>query len=410
MDVYHPGQVIRSGPFQIRVEKPLCQGEMAYSYQATDLNTGVTVLFKTYCNMVPDLGMCPWFNKYIAHQDKIQKRLAAIPDQAIQILGHFNHNGTYHQIIEWARGRSLETLLEEEFDKSTALEKHLHLAKVLMFSLHKVHEQGIIHCDQKPANFFAEKRPELKIGYKVMMADFDMSLIYGEPSPKGDGSALAGTFGYFSPEHFSGKPATKASDVFTVGGVILYQLFAGVHPFQPQVDEASSLEEGNALIWEAIKARRIPRLEVVAPLRGRQVPTTVLNLIHLALDPDPGQRPTAKAIHSALMENRLAKTLVLKGGPAGLKWRIKENSPLSRSMCERFFGTALGAVSSEQGRFEPSEDRAKWYFTPREGTTNASMLNGKPIQHQIALESGMKLQVGNPVSGNIGLEMEVSFE
>jgi len=191
---------------------------------------------------------------------------------------------------------------------------------------------------------------------------------------------------------------------------MLYELFAGVHPLEALTQNIESETEGHILIKRAIEARRIPKMDEVAPQRAAQVPAQVLELINLALDPEPARRPTAADIHSALITNRLVKTLVLKGGPAGLKWRMKEVSSLSRSMCERFFGTAVGAVSSDQGRFDPSEDRAEWYYTHREGALNASMLNGKAIHGRVTLEPGMKLQVGNPDSGNIALEMEVSFE
>lgn len=191
---------------------------------------------------------------------------------------------------------------------------------------------------------------------------------------------------------------------------MLYQLFAGIHPFQPQVDEVESMDESNTLIRLVIERRRILRLEEVAPLRAAQLSSKLLDMIHLAMDPDPSVRPTAADMHQALLNHNVAKTLVLKGGPAGLKWRIKETTLLSRGMCERFFGTELGAVSKEQGRFEPTEDRNGWVYIPRAETANASMVNGNRIDGQVMLETGMKLQVGNPISGNIGLEMEVSFE
>ena len=130
MEVYHPGTIIRNGRFELCVEQPLSQGQMAHSYRAKDLSSRNTVLFKSYVEPLPDRTHYPWFNKYVDHQEEIRKRLEAIPDQAIRILGHFNHNGAYHQVIEWARGRSLERLLEEQFDNATSLENHLHLAKV----------------------------------------------------------------------------------------------------------------------------------------------------------------------------------------------------------------------------------------------------------------------------------------
>jgi serine/threonine protein kinase len=411
MEVYHPGQIISIRGCELRVEKPLSQGAMAFAYRAVDLASGDPVLFKAYCSPVPDRATCPWFDRYADHQEEIRKRLERIPDQTLRILKHFVHRGAYHQVIEWANGRSLESLLEDDiFAKAVSLERHLHLAKVMLYSLRKIHEEGIIHCDQKPANFFAEENPKLKIGYKVMMSDFDMSLIAGKSSPRPDGCAMAGTFGYHSPEHLRAVPATRASDVFTVGGVMLYQMFAGVHPFQEVADQAADMDHGNRLIRELIESRRIPRMEKIAPTRAAQVPAKVLELIHLAMDPNPARRPKAEEIHQALLHNRLATTLVLQGGPAGLKWRLRDAAPLARTMAERFFGTALGAVSSEQGRFDHSSDRAEWYYTPREGTVNASMINGKEIRSRVTLVSGMKLQVGNPGSGKIGLEMEVSFE
>lgn len=410
MDAYHNGQIIASDHFKIRIEEPLSQGEMAYAYRATDLNTGSTVLLKSYLTLVPDLTSCPTFNKYVAHQEEIRKRLSAIPDQVIQVLAHFNHNGFYHQVVEWANGKSLDKLMEESFNHSTSLDNHLLLAKLMMFATRKIHEQGIIHCDQKPANFFAEERPELKIGYKVKMADFDMSLIDGRPSPNPEGRALAGTFGYFSPEHYRGVPPGKASDVFTVGGVMLYELLGGVHPFQRELDEVTSFEQANAVIRKVIEKRRIQRFEEAAPEQAAKLPPKLIETIHLAMDPDPARRPTAADIHQLLLNNKAPRTLVLKGGPTGLKWRIKAATVLSRGMCERFYGTELGAVSTEQGRFEPSADLTEWSYFPRAGTTNASMVNGKRVDGPVTLEAGMRLQVGNPTSGKIGLEMEVSFE
>lgn len=410
MKTYKPGEILRSEGFEIEVLAPLSQGALAHSYRAVDHEDGRTVLLKAYADPVPDPKHCPWFPAFRAHQKEIASRLATVPGQAIQLLGDFILGGTYHQVIEWANGRPLEDIYEKELQGHDSLEKPLLLAKVMLFSLRKVHEAGIIHCDQKLANFFAEENPSISTRYLIKMADFDMSLVKGRPSPKPGGVAMAGTFGYFSPEHLQGRPPEEASDVFTVGGIMLYELLAGIHPFESIIAEATTQDEAHAAILPALRNGRIPSIEEVAPMRAGQVLPEIAEIMMACFALRPGDRPTAREVHEVLLGKPRPVKLVLTGGPAKLKWRIDQPTKLTRRLCERFFGADAGTVSTDQGAFEPADGSTQWFFTPRPGTVNASMIDDKPVEEKVLLQRGMKLQVGNPASGKIGFEMEVGFE
>ncbi|MCB1079134.1 MAG: hypothetical protein KDM64_15045, partial [Verrucomicrobiae bacterium] len=145
MKAYHPGEILRPSGHRYRVEKAIAQGAMAHSYRAIHENSGSAVLLKIYADPVPDPRFTPWFKDYHQIQEDIRKRLAAIPDQALGIRHHFIHEKAYHQVIEWAQGRSLEDLFTAELQKSKTMEKPLLLSKVMLFSLARVHQQGIIH-------------------------------------------------------------------------------------------------------------------------------------------------------------------------------------------------------------------------------------------------------------------------
>jgi len=222
--------------------------------------------------------------------------------------------------------------------------------------------------------------------------------------------AMAGTFGYFSPEHLRGQPPGEASDVFTVGGIMLYELFAGVHPFEPIIARASTQDEANAAILDALRNGRVPRIEDVAPTRAAQLLPKMTEVMMRCFASRPEDRPSAREVHETLLGKPRPIRLVLTAGPARLKWRITERTDLKRKLCERFFAAPAGTVSSHQGCLEPSDDSSEWFFTPRADTVNSSMINGKPVKTRSKLSRGDKLQVGNPTSGKIGFEMEVGFE
>lgn len=407
MQTYSPGEVVDTPKGRFQIEKTLSQGEMAHAYRALDQRTKEPVLFKIYCNPVPEVKFCPWYPAYLKLQEDIKGRLSAIPGQALRLREHFVHRRAYHQVVEWANGRPLTDLLPE-LNRQASLERPLLLAKVMLYSLKKVHEQGVIHCDLKPDNYFCEEDPKLALRYRLKMADFDNSLIEGKPSPRG--GALAGTFGYFSPEHLRGEKPVPASDVFTVGGVMLHELLGGVHPFESLVAEATTGDEVTAILVKALQSGRVPKLDSTVSPRLSSLPPEISEMVRRCFAWRPEDRPTAGEVHAILLGGRLPRRLALVGGPAGIKWRLTGAAELNRFMCERYFAASADAVSRHQGRFDPSPDFMEWTFHPNSGATNATIIGGRPVTGPVILEAGQTIQIGDPASGKIGFEIRVEFE
>jgi serine/threonine protein kinase len=87
-------------------------------------------------------------------------------------------------------------------------------------ALQYLHEHGFLHRDIKPANILiAERLADTRIRGKL--TDFGISSIIGLPD---DGEYTTGTAAYLSPEQGEGLDPTQASDIYSLGLVLLEAL------------------------------------------------------------------------------------------------------------------------------------------------------------------------------------------
>ena len=146
------------------------------------------------------------------------------------------------------------------------------IGRVLLDALAVAHRQGIIHRDIKPANvlFDAAGRPAL--------ADFGVAL--NEQFTPGLTSAgmVLGTPEFMAPELARGEPATRATDIFSLGATLRYAL-CGQGPF----GQGDPL----ALMLKAARGQ-------VSPL-PRAIPGPARRIIAPMLEVRPERRPTAAA-------------------------------------------------------------------------------------------------------------------
>ncbi|MFQ5652736.1 MAG: serine/threonine protein kinase, partial [bacterium] len=153
--------------------------------------------------------------------------------------------------------------------------------------LHRL-DPPVIHRDLKADNVIISKTNELKI--------IDFGLACRLDSITGFALGTAGEIHHMAPEVFMNK-GTCASDVFSVG-VLLYELFAGVNPFQPDKDEMRRPKEARRTHQFTLRYRKQP--EPIRP-RNIEVDEQLQAILFRCLRPKPEERyPDASALLHAL--------------------------------------------------------------------------------------------------------------
>ena len=154
-------------------------------------------------------------------------------------------------------------------------DKAVQVARQLCFGLAAAHEQGVIHRDLKPANIMIDGRGNARI------MDFGIAALAG--AADGD---RAGTPGYMSPEQERGEPATRRSDLYSLG-LVLFELFTG----KPAIDMTAAARSAG------VPAGTAPRPSQVLP----DIDPVVERVIVRCLEEDVAARPSsAIAVAAAL--------------------------------------------------------------------------------------------------------------
>jgi serine/threonine protein kinase/Flp pilus assembly protein TadD len=134
-------------------------------------------------------------------------------------------------VMQYIEGETLaETLRNKPLDLSAVL----NIAEQAGEALAEAHAQGIIHRDIKPQNIMLTSRNQVK------MLDFGLAKqMHSADSVETEAKtvnllstpgAVIGTVPYMSPEQVRGEHLDVRSDIFSLG-VVLYEMFAGKHPF-----------------------------------------------------------------------------------------------------------------------------------------------------------------------------------
>jgi serine/threonine-protein kinase len=93
-------------------------------------------------------------------------------------------------------------------------------------ALDYAHNRGVLHRDIKPANVLLDGNRS------VHVADFGIAQLDTEDTLTADGELL-GTAAYLAPERVMGRPATEASDRYSLA-VMAFELLVGERPFTDQ--------------------------------------------------------------------------------------------------------------------------------------------------------------------------------
>jgi predicted Ser/Thr protein kinase len=198
------------------VEKELGRGGMGRVYLARHTEEGRPAAVKVLAaELAKDAGFLHRFQREI---------------EALQTLDHPNivklyesgyENELYFYAMEYVEGASLQDLLDAQ-GRLPWMEV-LSAAQQICPALKHAHDHGIIHRDLKPPNLLRTHDGTIKL------TDFGIAKVFASTHLTAAGGVV-GTAEYLSPEQASGKPATKRSDLYSLG-VVLYVLLTGRTPF-----------------------------------------------------------------------------------------------------------------------------------------------------------------------------------
>ncbi|MCA9606326.1 MAG: serine/threonine protein kinase [Myxococcales bacterium] len=137
-------------------------------------------------------------------------------------------DGLFYYAMELLDGEDLSDALSRmgRLDPARAVEWMKQAAE----GVAAAHRAGIVHRDLKPENLFVVRRDDSTTQIKVL--DFGLARLTRDSSPQltRDGWVV-GTPATIAPELVRGEPADARSDVYALG-VVLYQMLAGVRPFE----------------------------------------------------------------------------------------------------------------------------------------------------------------------------------
>ncbi len=99
----------------------------------------------------------------------------------------------------------------------------IRLLTEMLQALAYLHQRRILHRDLKPGNILVDQHGTVKV------LDFGLALAV-TPDTESASGRTEGTVAYMAPELFQGAAPGVQSDLYAVG-LIAYELFAGVYPF-----------------------------------------------------------------------------------------------------------------------------------------------------------------------------------
>jgi len=158
-----------------------------------------------------------------------------------QILASLNHPNIVTLLDGGATSTGQAYLIMEYVDgvpvtqycraHSLRLDQRLRLFLAVCEGVHFAHQHAVVHRDLKPANVLVGADGVPKV------VDFGIAKLLDDPT--GTGVTTVGitpgplTPNYASPEQLRGLPVTTSTDLYALG-VILYELVAGVRPYDTQ--------------------------------------------------------------------------------------------------------------------------------------------------------------------------------
>ncbi|MFT5354158.1 MAG: serine/threonine protein kinase [Polyangiales bacterium] len=279
---------------QFRIDEAIGAGGMGTVYRAHQMNLHRDVAVKI---LHPELTKNPDAVRRFHREAKVATSLEHPNLVRVFLFGELPDNGGLYLVMEHLEGRSLQELMRQE--GALSLSRALHLSAQLCEAIGAAHIKGIVHRDVKPENIIVLPRHGDPDFVKVL--DFGIArLLWDEQSHLTQSGVIFGTARYISPEGAAGEFTDARSDVYSIG-VLIYQLMAGVTPFDAKSPVTMLMKHVN---------EAAPDLRTVG--HGQLVPDPIADVIMRSLAKNPDARyDTASVFGEALAAAAEASAVIL---------------------------------------------------------------------------------------------------
>ncbi len=191
------------------------------------------------------------------------------------VFDYGEHDGLAFLVMELVAGQTLSGLLADRTPLPT--DQVRSVVGQAALALAAAHDAGVVHRDVKPANIM------LTADGTVKLTDFGIARAVDGSGHTRTGEVLGTPF-YLAPEQALGKPATGASDLYSLG-VVAHEMLTGTRPFDAGTPVATALSHVT---------------EEPPPL-PEGVPQDLDEIVTQCLHKDPAARPaTARVVAAAL--------------------------------------------------------------------------------------------------------------
>jgi len=276
----------------------LGRGAMGVTYRAIDTSLQRPVALKLIAS--------EWVKRGAEARERFMREArtaAALRHPNVATVYHFGireENGQCFCAMELVEGETLEMRVRRTgpLDALTTIDIALQVSSALVAA----EKEGLVHRDLKPANLMlvapdsetqTPKRGQAEVpGIVVKVIDFGVAKALAEkPDAMGlTHGGFVGTPAFASPEQFTDAQVDVRSDIYSLG-VTLWYLLTGHRPFK------------DATI-EQIRASQRSRLLPIEQLKAARVPSRLISLLVSMLAPEPGARPSVRALTLQLQNCR----------------------------------------------------------------------------------------------------------
>ncbi|NUO52862.1 MAG: serine/threonine protein kinase [Polyangiaceae bacterium] len=282
-----PSGLVVAGRY--RIETLLGRGGMAAVYRAKDLELDELLAIKLFARTDSDAVLVSRFKQELSLARQISH------PNVIRLYDIGTHGHSRFITMELLSGSDLADVIENGRDLLRDLGYLVQVCK----GLQCVHERGVIHRDLKPENLFVTTEGVVKL--------MDFGIAKRRASESGERNLTqqgftAGTPAYMAPEQISDfASVTHLSDLYSIG-VIAYQMFTGVLPFDS--------DNQMAMLMKHLRETPVPPSE-----REPNLPDELEYFILQLLEKEPQRRIQScselardlEALHNRLLANKRRK-------------------------------------------------------------------------------------------------------